>query len=351
MVYAWTDPVRGELYRDVEVVPAVTATLEREVVMFPNSEARELQLVLEAGRAEASGTVRLELPEGWRAEPAQVSFTLPAAGDERSVRFRVTPPPGAKERGRLRAVVETAGRTESWSVRRIAHEHLPPLTVRAPAEASLVPFPLVRGVKRLGYIPGPGDRVAESLAAVGYEVTLLPEARLATERLERFDAILVGVRAFNASPRLGQQRERLLKYVEAGGRLIVQYNTSSRVGPLAGFVSPYPLEVGRERVTDERAAMTPVSAQEPLLTRPNRLTPEDAEGWVQERGLYFASTWDARYRPVFSMHDAGEAPLQGGLLVARHGKGVYAYTGLAFFRQLPAGVPGAYRLLANLLSL
>jgi LmbE family N-acetylglucosaminyl deacetylase len=350
VVYVWTDPVRGELYRAFEIVPAVTATLGREVVMFPNGAPQSVPVVLAAGRADAAGKVRLELPQGWRSEPAELPFQLAAKGDERTVSFRVTPPKGATERARLRVVVESGGRAESWRVRTVSYEHIPPQAVRQPSEAALVPFALTTKVKRLGYIPGPGDRVAESLAAVGYEVTLLPEERLASEKLERFEAILVGVRAFNANPRLGVHRERLLKYVEGGGRLVVQYNTNSRVGPLTTFVGPYPLEIGRERVTDETAVMTPVTPNDALLSTPNRLGAADFEGWVQERGLYFASSWDEHYRPVFAMNDAGEQPLKGGLLVTRHGKGVFVYTGLAFFRQLPAGVPGAYRLLANLLA-
>ncbi|QRN94727.1 PIG-L family deacetylase [Archangium violaceum] len=350
VVHAWTDPVRGELYRAFEIVPAVTATLERDVLMFPNGTAQSVAVVLAAGKADAAGKVRLEVPKGWRAEPAEVPFQLAARGDERTVRFQVTPPQGASERGRLRVVVDSGGRSESWRVRTVTHEHIPPLAVRQPSEAALVPFTLATKVRRLGYIPGPGDRVAESLAAVGYEVTQLPEERLASEKLERFEAILVGVRAFNANPRLALHHERLMKYVEQGGRLLVQYNTNSRVGPLNASVGPYPLEIGRDRVTDETAAMTPVDPNHPLLKGPNRLVPADFEGWVQERGLYFASKWDERYKPVFAMNDVGEEPLRGGLLVARHGKGTFVYTGLAFFRQLPSGVPGAYRLLANLLA-
>ncbi|MCP3141500.1 PIG-L family deacetylase [Pyxidicoccus xibeiensis] len=350
VVYVWTDPVRGELYRALEIVPAVTATLARDVLMFPNGASQSVSVVLAAGRGEASGKARLEVPQGWRVEPAEVPFQLAARGDERTVLFSVTPPKGATAKGRLRAIVESGGRTESWRLRTVSYEHIPPQAVRQPSEASLVPFALATKVKRIGYIPGPGDRVAESLAAVGYEVTVLPEERLAGEKLERFEAILVGVRAFNANPRLAVHRERLLKYVEGGGRLVVQYNTNSRVGPLTTFVGPHPLEIGRERVTDETAAMTPVTPNDPLLRAPNALTAADFEGWVQERGLYFASKWDERYRPVFAMSDPGEAPLQGSLLVTRHGKGTFAYTGLAFFRQLPAGVPGAYRLLANVLA-
>jgi LmbE family N-acetylglucosaminyl deacetylase len=350
VVHAWTDPVRGELYRAFEIVPAVTATLERDVLMFPNGTSQSVSVVLAAGRAEAAGKVRLEVPAGWRVEPAEVPFQLAARGDERTVRFQLTPPKGAVERARLRVVVDSGGRTESWRVRTVPHEHIPPLAVRQPSEAALVPVALATKVRRIGYIPGPGDRVAESLAAVGYEVTLLPEERLATEKLDRFEAILVGVRAFNANPRLALHRERLLQYVERGGRLVVQYNTNSRVGPLTAFVGPYPLEIGRDRVTDETAAMTPVDPKEPILSSPNRLVAADFEGWVQERGLYFASKWDEHYQPVFSMQDPGEEPLRGGLLVTRHGKGTFIYTGIAFFRQLPAGVPGAYRLLANLLA-
>ncbi|WP_434381942.1 PIG-L family deacetylase [Melittangium boletus] len=350
VVHVWTDPVRGELSRAFEVVPAVTATPEQAVLMFPNGKPRAVPVVLAAGRAEVSGTVRFEVPAGWRAEPAALPFQLAARGDERTVHVQLTPPPGAVERARLRIVVDSGGRSESWRVRTVTHEHIPPLVVRQPAEATLVPVALAMKGRRLGYIPGPGDRVAESLVAVGYEVTVLPEEVLAAEKLERFDAVLVGVRAFNANPRLGLHREKLLRYVEGGGRLVVQYNTNSRVGPLTTFVGPYPLEIGRERVTDETAVMTPVAAKEPLLLAPNRLVPADYEGWVQERGLYFATNWDPHYRPVFSLNDPGEAPLQGGLLVARHGKGTFIYTGLAFFRQLPAGVPGAYRLLANLLA-
>jgi LmbE family N-acetylglucosaminyl deacetylase len=350
VVYVWTDPVRGELYRAFEIVPAVTATLEREVLMFPNGATQSVPVVLAAGKAEATGKVRLEVPQGWRVEPAEVPFQLAARGDERTVQFQLTPPKGATERARLRVVVDSGGRSESWRVRTVTHEHIPPQAVRQPSEATLVPFALATKVKRLGYIPGPGDRVAESLAAVGYEVTLLPEERLASEKLDRFEAIVVGVRAFNANPRLAIHRERLMQYVERGGRLLVQYNTNSRVGPLNASLGPYPLEIGRDRVTDETAAMTPVDPKEPLLSAPNKLTASDFEGWVQERGLYFASKWDERYRPVFSMNDPGEEPLRGGLLVAHHGKGTFIYTGIAFFRQLPAGVPGSYRLLANLLA-
>lgn len=349
VVHAHVDPVRGELYQTVEIAPAVTATFDRDVVMLPNGKPQEIGVTLAAGRPGAAGKLRLEVPAGWRVEPAEVPFTLAARGEERTERFRIVPPKDA-ETGTLRAVTEVDGRAESWRAWSVSYDHIPPQTVRQAATAPLVPLALATGGKRIGYIQGPGDRVAESLAAVGYEVTLLPEERLGVERLDRFDAILVGVRAFNEKPRLALHRDRLLAYVEKGGRLVVQYNTNNRLAPLTVQLGPHPFEIGRDRVTDETAPMVAVDPADPVLKRPNRLVPADFDGWVQERGLYFASKWDDRYRPIFALQDPGEAPLRGALLVAKHGKGIFAYTGLAFFRQLPAGVPGAYRLLANLLA-
>jgi len=350
VVYGWTDPVKGELSRAFEVAPEVTATLERDVLMFANGKSQKVGLTVAAGRAKVAGQVKLELEAGWTSKPAFVAFDLAARGDEQAVSFEVTPPKNATARAKLKVLVEHDGKSESWRVKNINHDHLPLLTVRQPSEATLVPVTLATGVKKLAYIPGPGDKVAESLAAVGYDVTLLPEARLATEKLEAYDVILVGVRAFNADPRLALHRDRLLDYVAKGGNLVVQYNTNSRVGPLNASLGPYPLELGRDRVTDETAAMNTVTKNEALLNAPNKLTPADMEGWVQERGLYFATKWDEKYRPVFELKDPNEEPLRGSLLVAKHGKGTFSYTGLSFFRQLPAGVPGAYRLLANLLA-
>jgi LmbE family N-acetylglucosaminyl deacetylase len=350
VMFGWVDPVRGELANLVEVAPHVTAELDRDVVMVPNLEPQTLTVRLLAGSDGAKGAVALDLPPGWRATPSAVPFELVGRGAQRAVSFTVTPPARGAQRGRLRAVVTVAGRPTSWTARSVTHEHIPPQTVRAPAEATLVPLVLATGGKRIGYVPGPGDRVAESLAAVGYDITLLPEERLAKEPLERYDAILIGVRAFNASPKLAAHKERLLAYVAHGGKVVVQYNTNNRLGPLTLEVGPYPLEVGRERVTDESAAMHPVVPDDAVLRAPNLLEAADYEGWLQERGLYFASSWDPRYQPIFRMGDPGEEPHEGALLVASHGEGTFVYTGLSFFRQLPAGVPGAYRLLANVLA-
>lgn len=223
--------------------------------------------------------------------------------------------------------------------------------VLQPATLRLVPLALQVPPGAVGYIAGSGDTVAEDLAHVGVAVEAIDDATLRDGALDRYAAIVVGIRAYNTRPAVRAAHERLMRYVADGGTLVVQYNTNSRLAPLTQPVGPYPLTIGRERITDETAAMTPVDAAHPLLHTPNAITAADFDGWVQERGLYYAEQWDDAYRPLLRSADPDEAPLLGGLLVAEHGRGRYIYTGLAFFRQLPAGNPGAWRLFANLVSL
>lgn len=344
------DPVRGEVRRAVEVAPAVTLQPADDVVMLPNGAAREVAVTVRAGRDAAAGSLRLEVPAGWRVTPEKAPFRLAKQGDEAVLRLKVQAPRGAgRAQGRWVATID--GRDVSFREDRMTYPHLPALTLRRPARVALQPLELAAGGRRIGYVPGPGDRVAEALAGVGYQVETLGDVALGAADLRRFDAIVVGVRAYNADPGLGRHRARLMRYVEQGGRLVVQYQTNSRLGPLTVELGPYPLTIARGRVTDETAAMVPVDPKAKALTTPNRLGPDDYLGWVQERGLYFAETWDAKYQPVFAIADPGEKPQQGALLVGQFGKGHFVYTGLALFRQLPAGVPGAYRLLANLLAL
>ena len=232
----------------------------------------------------------------------------------------------------------------------IDYPHIPLQDVLQPARVRVAPLVAQVPEGVIGYIEGSGDTVADDLAHLGMRVEMLDDEALRSADLSRFHAIVVGIRAYNTRAAVRAQQDRLMRYVEDGGTVVVQYNTQSRLGPLEGRVGPYPLTIGRGRVTDERAAMTPLVPGHELLTRPNAIGPRDFEGWVQERGLYFAETWDAKYTPLLSAADPDEQPLEGSLLFARHGKGRYVFTGLAFFRQLPAGVPGAYRLFLNLIG-
>jgi hypothetical protein len=294
--------------------------------------------------------VTLPVPAGWGVEPAAAPVELAKAGDEATVRFAVTPPRAAATAAALRPAIEIDGKAWSFKEHVIDYPHIPVQVVLQPAAVRVVPLQAKVPDGLVGYVEGSGDTVADDLAHLGIRVELLDDEALRSSDLSRFQAIVVGIRAYNTRDTLRSQHDRLMRYVENGGTVVVQYNTQSRLGPLDGRVGPYPLEVGRGRVTDERASMTVLAPGHEILTKPNRIEAMDFEGWIQERGLYYAATWDARYTPILASADEGEEPLKGGLLFARHGKGRYVFTGLAFFRQLPAGVPGAYRLFINLIG-
>jgi LmbE family N-acetylglucosaminyl deacetylase len=373
VAYKWTDPVAGERYRPLEITPVVSIVPDTKVLLFPERrrEPTPVTVRLSAGAAAVSGVLRPLAPEGWTVEPASMPFRLETKGSELELAFRVRragaaraarpDAPATGARAALRFVAEVGEERLSRGVVHLEHPHIPVQTWLADAEVQLVPLAIELGGSHIGYIAGAGDDVPASLRRVGYDVTLLGDEALragggvgghGAAGLARFDAIVVGVRAFNVNERLraAQAHDVLMKYVAGGGTLVVQYNTNSRLGPLTTPIGPFPFEISHDRVTDESAAVTFSDLAHPLLTTPNRITGLDFAGWIQERGLYFASKWDPKYQTVLSMHDPGEKPLAGSLLAARYGKGTFVYTGLAFFRQLPAGVPGAYRLFANLMA-
>ncbi|HET6150682.1 MAG TPA: PIG-L family deacetylase [Polyangia bacterium] len=365
IAFKWTDPVAGERYRPLEITPRVSVRPDAPVLLFPERDRKPRPLIvhLTAGAASVKGALHIEAPPGWTVDPPSAPFAFDRKGQERELTFQVRREASVVHDltpGTLRAVAEVAGGSAgdeasarfARGVVRIEHAHIPIQTWLAPAEVRLVPLALEIAGTRIGYFSGPGDEVPASLRRVGYDVTLLDEPALrdGAAGLARFDAVVTGVRAFNTSERLRAAHPILMSYVEAGGTLVVQYNTNSRLAPLTAPIGPYPFDIGRDRVTDETSAVSLAAGAPPVLTTPNRIGARDFEGWIQERGLYFAEKWDARYQAPLAMNDPGEEPLAGSLLWARHGKGTYVYTGLAFFRQLPAGVPGAYRLFANLLA-
>ncbi|HEU4595809.1 MAG TPA: PIG-L family deacetylase [Pyrinomonadaceae bacterium] len=349
VLFRWTDRVQGELYRPVAVVPPVAVNLPERVLVFPDRAPKQLQVSLRSNvAAETKGTLRLKLPAGWSSAPASLPVTLTKRDEELKVSFNVTPPANASQ-GTLAAEFETGGQLLSEGFAEIDYPHITRQTLFPPAEARLVRVDLQRRGGRVGYVMGSGDEIPEALRQVGYDVTLLSDEDLENADLGKFDAVIAGVRAYNTRAALRRQQRRLLEYVERGGTYVVQYNTSERALDSFGL-GPYPFKLSPERVTVEEAPVALLAPQDALLNEPNRITPADFDGWVQERGLYFPSEWDARYQPLFASHDPGEAEKRGSTLVARHGRGTYIYTSLAWFRQLPAGVPGAYRLFVNLIS-
>ena len=345
VAYKWTDPVLGERYRRLEVLPAVTVEAAAGLLLFPDASARPLDVTVRSAGG-AKGTLSLELPPGFSAIPANAPFSVPAGG-ETAVRFTVSPPKNAA-RGTLRAVATVNGQRFDRGLHRIDASHIPIQTWLPPAAVQLTRADVAHAKRRIGYLPGPGDEVPEALRQAGYEVTPLSLGDLQNGALSRFDAVVFGIRAFNVEPQLETLHGKLMSYVSSGGTVLVQYVTSNFIARAPPDIGPFPFTIGRGRVTDETAAVE--VSTDPVLAAPNRIGPDDWAGWVQERGLYFAESWDPRYATPLAMHDPGEAPLKGSVLVARSGKGAFVYTGLSFFRQLPAGVPGAFRLFANLVD-
>ena len=347
VVYRWVDPVAGERYRSFEIVPPVTMRFDQGAFLFADATPRAVRVTVQSADVTVDGALTLKLPAGWTSAPASIPVRLAAGEADTTVRFMVTPGAGPAAAA-IGADFEMGGTHYDRRILRLDYPHIPIQTLLPPAEARLVRTDLRTAGRAIGYLMGSGDQGPEALEQMGYAVTLLDDDAVANADLSHFDAIVAGVRAYNTRPRLRSLERRLLDYVSAGGRLVLQYCTSDDA--LKDRLGPYPFTISRDRVTVEEAPIEMKPPDHPLLTTPNRIGAADFEGWVQERGLYFASPFDSRYEAVFSSHDPGEPARDGGLLYARYGKGVFIYTGYAFFRQLPAGVPGAWRLFANLVS-
>ncbi|HET6886726.1 MAG TPA: hypothetical protein VFH87_02265, partial [Candidatus Udaeobacter sp.] len=294
------------------------------------------------------GELKLAAPQGWGIDPAVVPIDLKGANAETTATFTVKPPDQDSE-GTLRAIVSIDGREYSFERVRISYPHIGVQTLMPPAEVKLVRADIRKKGDRIGYIPGAGDDVPESLQEIGYSVKILAESDITAKNIAQFSAVVLGIRAYNTQDRIANWLPELFAYVKAGGIVIAQYNTLAELK--TEQLGPYPLEISRDRVTDENAAVRILAPNHPLMTNPNKITSKDFEGWVQERGLYFPKKWDPAWTRILSCNDPKEKPLDGGLLVAKFGKGFFIYTSYSWFRQLPAGVPGAYRLFANMLSL
>lgn len=342
------DPIHGEIRQPLVAIPPVTLHFSQELELFAPGDSRAVAVELSANRGPLEGRLSLEVPAGWSVTPATHPFRLDRAGVRQQVGFRVVAP-AQPARARLIAQAEVDGRTYRQTRIDIRYDHIPTQLIQPLAQARAVSLELATRGHTIGYLPGAGDLVAESLTRMGYAVTLLTPADLAPGRLKAFDAVVLGVRVANTRTDIGSLMPALFAYAEAGGTVVMQYNTTADLHSTQ--LAPYPLRISRDRVTDEKAAVTLLTPDHPALTTPNRITAADFEDWVQERGLYFPNEWAAPFTPLLSMADAGEQPKRGSLLVARHGKGYFVYTGLSFFRELPEGVPGAYRLFANLVSL
>ena len=350
VVYKATDPVKGEVYRPFEILPPATVNISDKVFVFTDANAKTIQLTVKANTADVSGTLQLKGSEGWNISIKNPEFKLANKGDEIIIEASVTATKGAKD-GQLNASVLINNVAYTKSIKRIEYDHIPYQFILSDAEAGLVNIDLKRSGVNIGYIPGAGDDVPACLKQIGYNVTMLTDDLLTNENLSKYNAIVTGVRAYNTNERLQIHYNKLMEYVNNGGNLIVQYNTNNQIGPVKAKIAPYPFTISRDRVTDEKADVNFINEKHSVLNFPNAITQKDFNGWVQELGIYFASDIDKAYETIFSMKDPNEKLNNGSLIVAKYGKGNFVYTGLVFFRELPAGVPGAYRLFVNLLSI
>jgi LmbE family N-acetylglucosaminyl deacetylase len=346
VVYRYVDPVYGDRTQPFAVTPPVGLDFANSAELFREASPHDVLVRVKSFAGMVDGAVALELPQSWTAEPREQKFRIDRDGAEVAVQFRVTPPknPAVAD---IRAFATVGGTRTDASVVTIRYPHIPTRTVVHPSATRLVRADVRILAKTIGYIEGAGDEVPAALRQMGCDVKILSADELASGNLRGYDAIVTGVRAFNVREDLPAHIGRLNDYVRSGGTLVVQYNTANdRLGPLG----PFSLKIGRSRVSVEQAPVSILNPGHPLLRAPNTITPADFEGWVQERGLYFPSEWGQELQPVIASNDPGEKPLPGGILMAKYGEGVYIYTSYSWFRQLPAGVPGAYRLFANMLS-
>jgi len=354
--YRGVNKATGEFVEPVLVVPALDLHLDPPILVWPSDDqgAKEFTLSVQSrGKKGLEGVATLEVPAGWKVEPRNIPLSLPEVGAEASFTFHVTRPEVSPDgRFSVTARVQTAdGRVFRSGVHLVDYPHIrrSPLFVDATSNLSIFPLSVPEGL-RVGYIMGSGDDGPEAIRQMGVNVKLLGPEELRTGDLATFDVLVLGIRAYETRPDLAAANDRILDFARNGGTVVVQYNKYEY--PAGGF-APYPVDMARphDRVTDEEAPVRILDPANAVFRWPNTLGPGDFDGWVQERGLYFLHSWSPEYTPLLEMADPGEGPERGGLLVARLGKGVYVYTGLAFFRQFPEGVPGAYRLFANLISL
>jgi LmbE family N-acetylglucosaminyl deacetylase len=348
VVYKYNDDVKGEMYNFLDIVPEVTTTIQDKVLLFPNTKSKYVGVTLKAGKNGLKGDLKLDLPKHWKVSPPSIAFQLDKKGMEQTVYFEVTPPEQMSEVvGKSIAAVD--GFVYDKEQININYDHITKQQVLKTSEIKCIRLDLKTNGEKIAYIMGAGDEVPKSLMQMGYKVTLLKSEDITPERLESFDVVMTGVRAYNTVQALANKQDILFNFVKGGKTMIVQYNTVNDL--VTSTIAPYPLKISSDRVTEENAEVRFLAPNHPALNYPNTITQNDFKGWKQEQGLYYPREFDKAFIPILSSNDKGESAKEGALLIAPYGKGNYIYTGLSFFRELPEGVPGAYKLLSNMISI
>jgi hypothetical protein len=335
------------MYNFLDIVPEATSTFTEKVLLFTNEKSKTVGVKVKAGKDAIKGIVQLDLGKDWKINPAFIEVNLDKKGNEKTVYFTVTPPKNNQELV-AKSIIVIGDKQLNKSQINIDFNHITKQQILKNAEAKFLRVDLKTNNEKIAYIMGAGDEVPASLEQMGYQVTILKPEEITPERLTTFDVVMTGVRAYNTVQALANKQALLFDFVKEGKTMIVQYNTTDDL--VTTNLAPYPLKVSRDRVTEEDAEVRFLAPNHPILNYPNKITANDFKGWKQEQGLYYPNTFDAAFTPILSSNDKGETAKNGALLVAPYGKGNYIYTGLSFFRELPEGVLGAFKLMANTIS-
>lgn len=348
LTFKKNEPNDGETYIPFSIVPKFTSKIINKVAIFDGKQEKQIDVMITAYEDNASGIVKLELPHSWKTIPNEIPISISTKGETKTVSFTVIPP---KEEQNIIAQISIISNNQIYNkeLTEISYSHIPKQNILELSEAKFVNLAIKTTPKNIGYVMGAGDEVGNYLENLSYKVTFLKTNEIELEKIQTFDAIIIGIRGFNVLEELKFKNKILFEYVNQGGNLIVQYNTTRNL--VTKEIAPYNLELSNDRVTQENSEVLFINSKNTVLNYPNAITKDDFNGWVQERGLYFPRKWDSKFTPILSMNDNGEEAKEGSLLIAKYGKGNYIYTGLSFFRELPEGVSGAYKLLVNLIEL
>jgi len=349
IIHKTTDPVKVEIYRPVEILPCATLNFDEKFYLFDSNNSKKIKCLIKANQDKLSGKLEIKTNGNWKVKISNPEINLTNKGDETSVEVEIFAGDGKEI---LEAFITTTDKNIcNKSLTRINYDHIPSQFVLSDCKVYVQRIELKKELKPIAYIEGAGDDVPKCLEQIGYTITKLSDEQILNEDLSKYSAIVTGIRAYNTNNRLQVYHQKLMNYVKNGGNLVVQYNTNNRIGPLLAKIGPYPFNISRERVTDEKSEINFLIPEHAILNYPNKISKTDFENWIQERGIYFANEIDSNYVSILEMNDKGESVNKGSLITSKYGKGNFVYTGLSFFRELPAGVSGAYRLFVNLLSI
>lgn len=348
VIYKYNDEVLGEVYKPLDIVPVATSTIIDKVKIFDSNKTKKIGVKIKAGKDNCEGIAKLEVTKDWKVTPAEIPFQISKKEGEITVYFEVTPPQKSDEIT-VSSQLIINGQKEVFEQTLLKYSHIAQQQILSKSEAKFIKLDIKTNAEKIAYIMGAGDEVPVYLAQMGYSVTVLKPEEITKENLKNFQVVILGIRAYNTVEELAFKQQLLFDFVKEGHTMIVQYNTTGKL--VTKEFAPFTLKISRDRVTEEDAEVRFLAPTHSVLNYPNTISSKDFKGWVQEQGLYFPDEWDATFTPILSSNDTGENPKNGSLLIAPYGKGYYIYTGLSFFRELPAGVSGAYRLFANMISL